>query len=166
MVVITDAGEANDIHPQAKDVPGRRLASVAASLDLDSIDASFPTFAEMSIVGNEAILRFENTSGGLNHREVRMNTTRNHLPGQGPEAVSTGDVLSGFTIAGEDGQFVEAEARILSEDSVAVWAAGIENPVAVRYAWSNFPLANLYGGNGMPAVPFRSDDFPMPSFSQ
>jgi len=61
--------------------------------------------------------------------------------------------------------FVEAFARILSKDVVEVSSAQVKKPVAVRYGWVNFPLCNLYGGNGMPATPFRTDDFPMSNLS-
>ncbi len=166
MVVITDAGEKADIHPQAKKVAGERLAVLAASLDDRKVDAKFPTVGKMKVKDGRARIQFKGTSGGLEARRVALNTTKGHLPGKGPEAVVVeDDELKGFMICGEDRVFVEAVARILSKDVVEVSSAQVKKPVAVRYGWVNFPLCNLYGGNGMPATPFRTDDFPMPNLS-
>jgi sialate O-acetylesterase len=71
-----------------------------------------------------------------------------------------GDKLTGFAVAGEDKKFVWAEAKI-EGDTVVVSAPGVEKPVAVRYAWADNPDCNLYNGAGLPASPFRTDDFPM-----
>jgi len=68
--------------------------------------------------------------------------------------------LYGFTIAGTDQKFVNAHAEIQG-DKVAVWSAAVKNPVAVRFGWANYPLVNLWNGAGLPASPFRTDDFPL-----
>jgi len=164
MVVITDAGEAQDIHPQAKDVPGERLALLAASLDDRKVNADFPTVGKMKVKDGKAIIRFNDISGGLEVRRVALNMERGHLPGQGPNAV-VAEKLEGFTICGANQKFVKAQATIVSKNTVVVSSADVREPLAVRYGWANFPLCNLYGGNGMPAVPFRTDDFPMPNLS-
>jgi sialate O-acetylesterase len=70
----------------------------------------------------------------------------------------------GFAICGKDKKFVWANAKLSKQDKVEVWADGIKEPVAVRYAWSNNPVSNLYSKTGsvtLPATPFRTDDFPM-----
>jgi sialate O-acetylesterase len=166
MAVIIDGGEAEDIHPQAKNLPGERLAVLAAALDNPGIDADFPAFAKWEVKRGKALLSFEGVSGGLKTRRVAMNLAKGFPHGQGADAV-TADAgeLKGFTICGADRQFAEAQARIVSKDSVLVWSPDVKEPVAVRYGWSNFPLCNLYGGNGMPASPFRTDDFPKPNLT-
>ena len=70
-----------------------------------------------------------------------------------------GQELKGFAVAGEDRQFVWAYARIV-DDSVIVFSDQVLNPVAVRYGWANNPECNLYNEEGLPASPFRTDDWP------
>ena len=67
--------------------------------------------------------------------------------------------LEGFAICGSDRKWRWAEAKI-EGDEVVVWSPEVPNPVAVRYAWADNPIANLYNGAGLPAVPFRTDNFP------
>jgi sialate O-acetylesterase len=64
--------------------------------------------------------------------------------------------LKGFAVAGKDGQFVWAQAKI-DGDTVVVWNDEIREPAAVRYAWANNPVCNLFNAAGLPAVPFRTD---------
>lgn len=101
MVVITDAGEAEDIHPQAKNIPGERLALLAASLDDRKVSADAPTFRRMKTNDRRAMLRFKNVSGGLEVRRVALNTEKGHPPGQGPNPV-VAEELEGFTVCGTD----------------------------------------------------------------
>jgi sialate O-acetylesterase len=70
--------------------------------------------------------------------------------------------LRGFTIAGEDRKFVVAKAKVLDNDKtkVEVWSDQVANPSAVRYAWADNPVCNLRSANGLPATPFRTDDWP------
>jgi sialate O-acetylesterase len=72
--------------------------------------------------------------------------------------LAKGDTLQGFTIAGADKKFYSAWAIIVG-DKVIVSSAGVANPVAVRYAWANNPVCNLYNGANLPASPFRTDDW-------
>jgi sialate O-acetylesterase len=67
--------------------------------------------------------------------------------------------LEGFAICGEDRNWAWADAKI-EGDSVIVWSDQVPAPVAVRYAWADNPTGNLYNGAGLPASPFRTDDFP------
>jgi len=69
------------------------------------------------------------------------------------------DELKGFAIAGDDYKFVKANAKI-DGDRVIVWSEKIKKPVAVRYAWADNPVCNLYNSEMLPAVPFRTDDKP------
>ena len=136
MVVITDAGDANDIHPAHKQPVGARLALAARALSYgESIEYSGPLYKSMSVEGNQIVLSFSHTGTGL-------------MALDGP--------LRGFVIAGRDKKFVPAEARIVGS-TVHVWNDSIEKPVAARYGWSDVPDVNLYNKEGLPASPFRTD---------
>ena len=70
----------------------------------------------------------------------------------------------GFAICGTDQKFVWAEAKLIDQDKVEVWADSVSSPVAVRYAWSDNPVCNLYRKDGavtLPVTPFRTDNFPL-----
>ena len=69
------------------------------------------------------------------------------------------DVL-GFTVAGEDRVFRKARARLTGENSIEVWSDEVADPVAVRYAWADNPVCNIYSREGLPLTPFRTDDWP------
>jgi sialate O-acetylesterase len=138
--VITDVGETSDIHPKRKEPVGARLALAARALAYhDKVESSGPVFREMTVEGNKAVLHF------------------NHL-GQGLEA--RGGLPLGFTIAGEDRKFYNAHAEIKG-DAVVVWNDRVEKPVAVRFGWANYPLVDLWNKDGLPATPFRTDEFPL-----
>ncbi|MFW5754620.1 MAG: sialate O-acetylesterase [Marinilabiliaceae bacterium] len=136
MAVAIDLGEWNDIHPLNKERVGHRLALTARKVAYhEDVVASGPVFDSMKIKGKKAILSFKHTGSGLKCK---------------------GDELKEFAIAGEDGDYVWANARIKG-DKVIVRSDQVENPVAVRYAWADNPDdANLYNEEGLPAVPFRT----------
>ena len=145
LAAATDIGEADDIHPRNKQDVGLRLALAALGVAyLDDIEYSGPVYESMNAEGNRITINFTHTGSGL---------------------VAGGDQeLGGFIIAGEDQNFVPATARI-EGDKVVVWSDQVSAPVAVRYAWNNFPGdANLYNiavdGIRLPAVSFRTDDWP------
>jgi sialate O-acetylesterase len=92
----------------------------------------------MKIEGNRAILSFKHVGGGLVAKD-------------GP--------LKGFTIAGEDRKFHNAEASLQGE-KVVVGSPQVAKPVAVRFGWANYPVVNLWNRAGLPASPFRTDDWP------
>ena len=136
MAVAIDIGEANDIHPKNKQDVGKRLALAALAIAYGhKIEYSGPLFERMEIEGNKARIFFKHTGSGL---------------------VCKGDKLLGFAIAGEDKKFVWADARI-EGNTVVVWSDKVQKPVAVRYAFENHPVCNLYNKEGLPAVPFRTD---------
>jgi sialate O-acetylesterase len=138
MAVTIDAGEWNDLHPLDKQDVGERLASAAQRLAYgdQQVVYSGPLYQSMKVEGNRISIRFSHTGSGL---------------------VARGGKLHAFTIAGRDGRFVPAEARI-ERSRVIVWKEGLEHPVAVRYAWADNPAgANLYNREGLPASPFRTD---------
>lgn len=141
VAVIIDAGDANDIHPKDKQTVGHRLGLAAMQIAYGKKgDFLSPLYHSMQVSGNRIRARFDNAAKGLLGRN--------------------GD-LRGFAIAGSDRKFVWARAQVVGRDTVEVWSPSVATPVAVRYAWSANPLCNLYNSAGLPASPFRTDDWPM-----
>src|SRR5262249_16307309 len=133
-------GEEADIHPRRKGPVGARLALAARALGHgEKIEYSGPVYESMRTDGNQAILRFQHTGGGL---------------------LAKGGPLVGFTIPRAHRKFCEGQAQI-DGDNIRVWSSQIEHPVAVRFGWANYPVVNLWNQAGLPASPFRTDDFPM-----
>lgn len=140
MVVTTDIGEWNDIHPLDKQDVGERLALAAQKISYgnNKIVYSGPLYKSFAVQGNKIIISFTHTGSGL---------------------LAKGGGLKYFAIAGSDKKFVWAKAKI-QDDKVIVWDDSIHNPVAVRYAWADNPAgANLYNKEGLPASSFRTDDW-------
>jgi sialate O-acetylesterase len=136
MAVITDVGDENDIHPKKKEPVGARLALAALALAHgEKIVYSGPVYDRMEVDGDKAILSFKSVGGGLMAKD-------------GP--------LQGFTIAGADKKFVNAEAEIQGLE-VVVRSPKVPKPVAVRYGWADCPVVNLWNKDGLPASPFRTD---------
>jgi sialate O-acetylesterase len=167
MAVITDVGEEKDIHPSRKGPVGSRLALAARKVAYhEKIIVSGPTYRSLSLKGDQAIVHFDNVGLGLEAREVAptdlmklQNSARVPLVYE----VKTGDVLKalvGFSVAGEDGRFHWANAAVAG-NTVVVSSPDVEKPVAVRYGWADYPVVNLWNKNGLPASPFRTDNFPM-----
>ena len=135
--VALDLGDPTNVHPKDKAPLGERLARLALS-DVYGwkIEGSGPRYASMQVDGSHIRIHFTHV-------------------GQGLEA--HGDALHGLVIAGADQHFVEAEAKI-EGDTIVVQSAQVAAPVAVRYAWENYPVtSNLYNHDGLPAAPFRTD---------
>ncbi|HEY6805415.1 MAG TPA: sialate O-acetylesterase [Pyrinomonadaceae bacterium] len=140
MAVIIDIGETNDIHPKNKTDVGHRLALWAlANTYGQKLEFAGPTFNSFSVDGNKLRVKFKHTAGGLKTTD-----------GAAPKA---------FAIAGEDHKFVWAEAKI-DGDSIVLWSKDVAKPVAVRYAWADNPVTNLFSKIDLPAAPFRTDDWP------
>lgn len=147
IAVITDAGNEKDIHPPQKEPVGARLALNARALAYgEKILAAGPDFKDARFAGPAATLSFTSTGGGLIAKD--------------------GD-LAGFTMAGSDMVFHPARA-VIKGDTVVVTCDKVEKPVAVRYGWVNFakPTLNLFNKEGLPASPFRTDDFPLTTASK
>jgi sialate O-acetylesterase len=139
MAVITDVGEKNDIHPPRKEPVGARLALAARAVAYkEKIEYSGPLFDKMQTDGDKAVLSFTHVGKGLECK---------------------GETLTGFTVAGEDKVFHEAKAEIKG-DKVVVTCDKVHRPVAVRFGWANYPVVNLWNKDGLPASPFRTDDWP------
>jgi sialate O-acetylesterase len=148
MAVITDVGEEKDIHPKKKQPVGERLALLARRdvYKEKSLVAQGPTFKGAAFAGAKATVTFANTGSGLMAAPADSNGV----------AVETGKVI-GFQLAGDDGTFYPADAVIEGSDKVVVTCAQVPLPKAVRYAFINFPITNLWNKEGLPAGPFRSD---------
>lgn len=139
LAVAIDLGEANDIHPFRKKEVGERLALQAARLAYGSkAVASGPVYQSLEIKGNTIVLSFTSIGKGL---------------------VAKGGKLQQFAIAGSDGKFVWADA-VIKGDKMVVQSPLVSGPVAVRYAWADNPEGcNLYNKEGLPASPFRTDNW-------
>ncbi len=139
MAVTIDIGESQDIHPKNKQDVGERLALGARHIAYgESLVYSGPLFRQLTRENNRLRVWFDHAGGGLQTR------------GSGP--------LKGFVVAGEERVFFPAEARI-EGGTVVVSSSDVPAPVAVRYAWADDPENNLINAEGLPASPFRSDDW-------
>ena len=139
MASTIDIGLSHNIHPTNKQEVGRRLALAAEHIAYgEDIVYSGPENSSMKVEGNTIRLWFIHKGSGL---------------------VAKDSVLKGFAIAGEDKKFVWADAKI-DGDTVVVSSPKVGKPVAVRYGWSDDPVISLYNKEGLPATPFRTDNWP------
>jgi sialate O-acetylesterase len=139
LAVTIDTGDADNIHPQDKKPVGERLALQAlAGTYGRKISANGPMFHSVERLAHALKLHFIHADGGLKVQ---------------------GDRLAEFSVAGSDRVWHWAEARI-EGDTIVVSSPDVPAPVAARYAWQANPAATLYNGAGLPAVPFRTDDWP------
>ena len=145
LIVTIDIGEAHDIHPKNKLDVGKRMARWAlAEIYGRKITSTGPMLRSSKIDGAKIVLTFDEVGSGLRIRD--------------------GDRLDEFAIAGADRKWVWAEAKITGKDRVEVWTTAIAQPLAVRYAFNNNPKhPNLTNETGLPASPFRTDDWPGPT---
>ena len=139
LAVTVDTGDPDNIHPKDKKVVGERLALCALAREYGKkISDAGPTFTSVEHLPGALKLHFSHTVGGL---------------------VVKGDKLEEFAVAGRDRQWHWADAKV-EGDSVVVSSPMVSDPQAARYAWQANPAATLYNGAGLPAVPFRTDNWP------
>ncbi|MBW8684330.1 sialate O-acetylesterase [Chitinophaga rhizophila] len=139
MATAVDIGDAKDIHPKNKQEVGRRLSLIArAKVYGEKIPFSGPIYQSKKVAGNKVTLTFKHVDNGLKTKE--------------------GNILKGFEVAGADKKFHPAEATIKG-NMVIVTSKDVDKPVAVRYGWADNPDGNLYNGAGLPASPFRTDNY-------
>lgn len=145
LIVTIDIGEAHDIHPKNKLDVGKRMARWAlADVYGRKITKSGPMFRDASPNHGKIIIRFGEAGRGLRTRE--------------------GGELNEFAIAGEDRKWVWAHAKITGRDTIEVWSESVKKPIAARYAFNNNPRSpNLTNDTGLPAAPFRTDNWPGPT---
>ncbi|MBI2424380.1 MAG: 9-O-acetylesterase [Candidatus Hydrogenedentes bacterium] len=139
MATIIDIGDAVDIHPKNKQDVGKRLALAALHVSYgEDLVYQGPMYERMETEGNAIRLHFTSVGGGLTAKD--------------------GD-LKGFAIAGADHKFHWAQATI-DGNTIVVSCPEVPEPLAVRYAWADNPVCNLFNQEGLPASPFRTDDWP------
>ena len=160
--VLIDLGDAGDVHPLNKKDVGERLARIALARDYGKpLAYSGPVHTDVTFADGKARIRFAHADGGLVAKPLPE--TYSVVSGENRTAPtvrnSPNSEVEGFAICGEDRKWVWADARI-DGDSVEVWADTVPAPVAVRYGWADNPTLNLCNGAGLPASPFRTDDFP------
>jgi sialate O-acetylesterase len=122
----------------------KRLArwALAETYKRPGITCRSPLYKAMEKQGSKIVLTFDHVAGGA----------------QGWRPFDVKEPI-GFTIAGEDRKFVAAKATILEDGRIEVWSDAVADPVAVRYAWADNPVCNMYSAAGLPLTPFRTDDF-------
>jgi sialate O-acetylesterase len=160
--VTIDIGESGDIHPRNKKDVGERLALIALAKDYGkAIPFSGPVYDSMKVESGKAILSFLHTEGGLAAKPLPEKDLVKYLTNETAPLVrnSPNSELEGFAICGEERKWVWADAMIQGQN-VIVWSDKVPSPVAVRYAWADNPTCNLVNSAGLPASPFRTDDFP------
>jgi sialate O-acetylesterase len=139
LAVTIDTGDADNIHPKEKQPVGERLAYCALAKQYHKkVVYSGPTLASVERLPNGVRLHFAHTDGGL---------------------VVKGDKLGEFSVAGEDHKWYWADAKI-EGNTIVVSSPSVPNPKEVRYAWQSNPAATLFNGAGLPAGPFRTDNWP------
>ena len=158
--VIIDIGEGKDIHPKNKQDVAMRLARWALA----------DTYKVPGIVCRSPLYKGSEKQGSEKQGSEKQGSEK-----QGSKIVLSFDNVEakaaawrpfdvnepvGFTIAGEDRTFVAAKAAILPDGRIEVWSEAVTDPVAVRYAWADNPVCNMYSAAGLPLTPFRTDDFP------
>lgn len=142
MIVTTDIGNVKDIHPKNKQEVGRRLAlwALAKTYGKEDLVYSGPLFKDVKFEDGKAIISFNYIGGGLSSRD--------------------GKALTHFALAGDDKLFTPAKAEVdLTGQTVIVQADGIAKPVAVRFGWHHTAEPNLMNKEGLPASPFRTDQW-------
>jgi sialate O-acetylesterase len=145
IAVTIDIGDAKDIHPKNKQEVGRRLALQAFNKTYGMpVECSGPVYEGYEVSGNVVRIRFSSVGKGL---------------------VAKGGKLEGFAVAGADRKFYWAEAKITG-DCIELTCKEVERPIAVRYAWADNPVGNLFNAAGLPASPFRTDDWPGLTFGK
>lgn len=149
MAVTLDIGEAKEAHPDNKVHVGQRLALTGRKVVYgEDIVASGPTYDSHEIRDGKAVVKFDNTGGGL-------------IIGQAPWRAKSmpevpTDKLVGFALAGADGKWSAAEA-IIEGETIIVSSPTVPTPTAVAYGWADSPSVNLYNKENLPAAPFRTD---------
>jgi sialate O-acetylesterase len=139
MAVTMDIGEEFRIHPAEKKMVGDRLAywALAQTYGIEGVVCSGPVYNAMEVIDGKILVKFDHAPSGLS---------------------TFGKELTNFIISGSDKKLYPAKARIV-RGGVEVWSDEVEEPVAVRYGWSDWCVGSLYNTYGLPASSFRTDDW-------
>ena len=140
LVVLTDVGDARDIHPRNKQAVGKRLADWALHRchERSDLSESGPFYRSHQIDGKSIVVSFDHAGDGLTGRR--------------------GMKIDGFALQGSDGSWHWGEVEVMDEGQLRISHADVESPTAVRYAWQDNPVrANLVSSHGLPAAPFKTD---------
>lgn len=160
--ITIDLGEAGDLHFRDKKTAAHRLFLIAQAKHYGQpMSFSGPVYDSIAIEAGKARIKFRYADGGLVAGKLAPTYDVKTLLGETAPLIrnSPQSQLEGFAICGEDHKWFWADAKI-DGDTVLVWSDQVPKPVAVRYAWADNPTCNLYNGAGLPASPFRTDDFP------
>ncbi|MEQ9221378.1 MAG: sialate O-acetylesterase [Cyclobacteriaceae bacterium] len=140
MAVAIDIGNEVDIHPRNKQDVGKRLWLAADKVAFgNDVVHSGPVYESHQTREAEVIVTFNQVGSGLK---------------------AAGPQITGFAVAGKDRKYYWAEGEVIAENKISLTSDHVKEPVHVRYAWANNPACNLYNEEGLPAVPFRTDDWP------
>lgn len=162
---LIDTCEDGDLHPRNKKDAGERLAAVALGKVYGdtSVAWSGPVFDSLAIKDGKAVVTFHNADGLVarplpeTYRPKLWDEPEVTKPLERPSPKSP---VQGFAVCGADRVWHWADANI-EGTQVVVTSAAVKEPVAVRYAWADHPIANLVNAAGLPAFPFRTDDYPV-----
>ncbi len=139
--VILDLGNSVDIHPKKKQDVARRLARVALGRDYkQQVAWESASFQNAAFSAGKAVVTFKRPNGVIRPFDSQT--------------------IQGFAIAGKDRKFYAAQVKSLNNGAFEVSSEHVPEPVAVRYAWADNPICNLFDLSGLPVAPFRSDDWP------
>lgn len=145
MALALDKGVEFNIHPHYKIEVSERLVLAARKVAYgEAIVFSGPQYKSHEIQGDTVVVSFDHVGSGLTAKDTQWD-----------QEMVKGDVLKGFTICGADKKFIPAKA-VIKGNTVVV--TGVDNPTAARYAWDGFPKSNFANKDGLPAVPFRTDN--------
>ncbi|MBR2624842.1 MAG: hypothetical protein IKD23_00420 [Lentisphaeria bacterium] len=156
MAVLTDAGEALDIHSRNKLIPGERLADLAMKIIYGKEDIpAYPEAVKAVAKGDKVEISFVN--GKLLSRTLPDKVIHKSINGSSAKLVrrSPRSSLESFALCGADGKWFWADRAEIAGDKVVVYSSKVPRPVKVRFAYTDYPLANLFNEAGLPAVPFE-----------
>ncbi|MDF3057271.1 MAG: acetylesterase [Rariglobus sp.] len=159
--ILIDLGETGDVHPRNKKEVGNRLGLIALNKTYAQPDVfSGPVYKSHRVEGDKIRLTFGELHGGLVAKPLPPDYIVSSLNKEVRPLIrnSPDSELEGFAICGVAGRWVWANA-VIEGDTIIVSSPAIKEPVAVRYAWADSPTANLYNQAGLPAGPFRTDEF-------
>ncbi|MBI3407601.1 MAG: sialate O-acetylesterase [Planctomycetes bacterium] len=169
MAVITDLGSEYDVHPTPKKPVGQRLAWLAlvGTYGAKNDTAKAPDLVSAKFAEGKAHLMI--SCKDIVSQELVPTAERTNKDGKSlgfawrvPDGLQAGSKaeVQGFTIAGKDGKFFAAKAK-LDKEHITVWSEQVSEPAAVRYGWAQHPICNVFSTQGIPMTPFRTDDFPL-----